>query len=91
MASSSSSRAEEEDSCCRQEPSRDLYLTPDERYEVWVVKAAERPELLLAFAEDEKTKDGAEDSRNPCPAAAPSALQDGCDVAGMEKGEPNGM
>jgi histone arginine demethylase JMJD6 len=36
--------------------SRDVYLTPDERYQLWLVKAAERPQLLhvLIDADDDE-------------------------------------
>ena len=51
-------------------PTKDLFLSPDERYDVWVVKAAERPELLAAWQPGENDKER----------ASTPPLTDGCDI-----------
>lgn len=48
-------------------------LSPDERYEVWIVKAAERPDLLKW-----EEPNGEEDHPHP-------PLQDGCDIPGWRR------
>lgn len=53
--------------------SRRVYLSPDERYDVWTVKAAERPELLSLDDDSDDTNDG-------------QVLQDGCDIPGWRRG-----
>ena len=65
--------------------SRDVYLTPDERFEIWTVKAAERPELLLLpQRENEKITDegtsAQQEDNNNNHSVLP--LQDGCDIPG---------
>lgn len=63
-------------------PTRNIYLTPDERYQVWVVKAAERPELLVLFHfEQEQEKDDASNDMQSHGDAVIN-LQDGCDIPG---------
>lgn len=51
--------------------SRDIFLSPDERYEIWIIKAAERPGLLEVHCGDEKKSDD-----------EPPPLTDGCDIPG---------
>jgi histone arginine demethylase JMJD6 len=48
---------------------QDLFLSPDERYDVWVVKAAERPHLLEVHSDETKND-------------ADPPLTDGCDIPG---------
>ena len=69
---------------------RDIFLSPDERYQVWTVKAAERPELLLLLStsfddpppqydDDEKDDDDDKVAQNLLP------LMDGCDIPAWRK------
>lgn len=53
--------------------SSEVYLTGDERYDVWLVKTAERPLLLERFHNFEEKKDEHEEGEPP--------LEDGCDIA----------
>lgn len=62
-------------------PTKDVFLTPEERYEVWVVKAAERPELLL-YDDDDDDDDGCDDNSS---SVRQPPLQDGCDIPGWRK------
>jgi histone arginine demethylase JMJD6 len=58
-----------------------IYLSPDERYDIWIVKAAERSELLLhsSRASDSDSDDNDNES------VAQQALQDGCDIPGWRR------
>ena len=70
-------------------PSQDLYLNSEERFQLWQVKAAERPELLAVFStshqvdnvSDDEEKDGdcliQQDQKHP---GDPPPLTDGCDI-----------
>lgn len=59
---------------------KDIFLTADERYEVWEVKKEERPHLLLLVA-DEDSFSSDDDSDKPLP------LVDGCDVSGWRSSQ----
>jgi histone arginine demethylase JMJD6 len=61
---------------------KELFLTPDERYEVWEVKKEERPYLLLISEED--SNDSSSDDDN---SEVPLPLVDGCDVSGWRKSQ----
>ena len=55
-----------------------MFLTPEERYEVYVVKASERPHLLETYKESSRSKndpDGDDET-------LPPPLTDGCDIPG---------
>ena len=56
------------------EISKDLFLTSDERYEVYAVKASERPHLLETYDNTTATSSGNIDDDLPLP------LTDGCDI-----------
>ena len=45
--------------------SRDIFLSSDERYDIWEVKRVERPELLFAAEEDDWT--GEEEKKDASP------------------------
>jgi histone arginine demethylase JMJD6 len=60
---------------------KELYLTPDERYDVWEVKKEERPHLLLISEEDSSSGSSDDDSEVPLP------LIDGCDVSGWRRSQ----
>lgn len=69
---------------CEPIESKTLYLSGDERYEVWTIKAAERPHLLDVCSTDsnhqqENTNEDAADMNEIL------ALTDGCDVSGWRK------
>ena len=49
------------------------FLTPEERYEIWIVKAAERPELLEVHHDEEGEVSLPQEEM---------ALSDGCDIPG---------
>jgi len=58
---------------------RDLFLSADERYDVWVVKAAERPELLERYGgdgDDDVCDEDGEDRRDNEPATKEEKLDD---------------
>jgi len=57
--------------------SRDLYLSSDERYQVWLVKTTERPELLEVC---HKIAKGAAEQKD-----ADLPLTDGCDLPGWRR------
>jgi len=59
----------------------DRYLDSEERYEIHVVKASERPHLLQwsSSLKDEEKKD---DDNNICSSSYPPPLTDGCDIPG---------
>lgn len=59
----------------------DRYLDAEERYEVRVVKAAERPHLLLWEEEDEENGSSSSDEKKTDESVHPP-LTDGCDLPG---------
>lgn len=64
-------------------PTKDLYLTPDERYDIWEVKKVERPHLLLVSEEE----DGNHDDSSNDDRELPLPLVDGCDVPGWRSSQ----
>ena len=71
-------------------PSRSIFLTPDQRYEIWLVKAAERPELLGRYTDDDsasrsehETSDGSSDGEDS--SNLPLPFTDGCDIDGWRR------
>lgn len=71
-------------------PTRDLFLTSEERYEIWEVKCAERPQLLALLQPESNnatTDDGLssscdKDDNDSTTTPLPLPLIDGCDIAG---------
>jgi Cupin-like domain len=57
--------------------SQKVLLSAEERYQVWLVKSAERPHLLEKYDERDK-EDVSEDSREP-------PISDGCDISGWRR------
>lgn len=71
-------------------PSECIFLSPDERFEVWAVKAAERPELLEVHGGEGVAEEVDEDDSSP---TTVPPLSDGCDIPGWRSrgialGEP---
>lgn len=74
---------------------KDLLLSADERYEIWELKCAERPQLLALDQEEEESADddgrssssckssSSSSSSSSCPAVLP--LIDGCDLKGWRR------
>lgn len=62
--------------------SKDIFLTPDERYDIWEVKQVERPHLLLISEEtnDDSSRSAADDEMHEDSSVLP--LVDGCDLPG---------
>lgn len=54
---------------------KELYLTPEERYEVYAVKASERPHFLETYNESSTSVKTADNDEN-----FPPPLTDGCDI-----------
>ena len=54
---------------------KELYLTPEERYEVYAVKASERPHLLEVYSERSTNTEIADNEET-----FPQPLTDGCDI-----------
>ncbi|KAG7354449.1 transcription factor jumonji [Nitzschia inconspicua] len=60
---------------------KDLLLSSEERYEIWEVKRAERPNLLM-LEKDAGDIDDINDDDNNSTTDDPLPLLDGCDIAG---------
>jgi len=87
MASNNRSTKESITAAVEATESRDIYLTPDERYAVWVVKAAERPHLLTTSLKEEEEEEDSDDQQHDEKKeengqATTMPLQDGCDIPG---------
>ena len=61
---------------------RDLFLTSEERFEVWQVKVAERPELVQVYhhSEKEDTNESNDNDSDNDDNDTPLPLTDGCDL-----------
>ena len=62
----------------------DLFLSADERYEIFEVKSAERPHLLYYNDENSDTSNDS-DSSDSASTSTPPPLVDGCDILGWRK------
>ena len=80
---------DDDDDRCSSRP-RDVFLSSEERYEIWAVKASERPELLERYDEEEEgggqgqQRAPGDDGEEAQPDLEPEepALSDGCDIPG---------
>jgi histone arginine demethylase JMJD6 len=70
-------------------PSRNLFLQPEERYDIWRVKAAERPHLLSIpqseVCDDEQEGQEDEQQEDKVGEEEPPFLSDACDIPGWRR------
>ena len=90
-SSTSSSTSCGADADCRQKsrfPSRDVFLSPDERYAIWCVKVAERPELLLVRQQQPDPGPKQEEDRKPSCSSASSSSTSWSSIAVAPNEDP---